>query len=736
MRGTLAAVCSAAWKPTVPSSWPPESTICARRRRNTSPDGCKAVRHPSRRHSTLTGDTGVKCTTIPAAAAFILALSTPLGAQSAAAVSFTKGQADQGRQVYARACGSCHGQQLTDGTAIPVAGAQFREKWSSPARSLDELFTLIRNTMPSGSAGSLSSDEYLMVMAYLLESNGMAAGERAFTADRAALASARLPAAATANATRAPAAGTPWNVRRVVPDYQEGPRGRAPKASGPTQAELLAADRNASDWLTHTRDLAGTRYSPLSQIDTRNVSRLKVACSFQVGEQGGFQTGPVVYRGTMYITTGWVTMAIDAATCRPKWRHDWPHALAGNPTYRGVAIKDGRVVRGTADGYLLALDAEDGALLWSRRIADANIGERITMPPLIHEDLIYIGPAVSENAIKGWVGAFRLDNGERVWRFNIVPEPGEPGSETWKQPAGFPLGGGGVWTPASIDVQRGLLHVAATNPAPDFPADLRGGTNLYTNSALALHLETGKLAWYDQLVPDDDHDWDLTQVAPLYRAAVGGQQRDLMSTVGKDGIMRVIDRDTRKRIFETAVTTVENADAPVTKQGTHACPGVLGGVEWNGPAHHPGANVLVVPAVDWCSTYFVADTIKFVPGENYLGGSVKSDPTSQGWVTAVDASSGKVRWKYRSPRPMVGAVTATAGGLIFTGELTGDLVALDAANGNVRFRHNTGGAVGGGIVSYDVGGTQYIAVASGRPSPFWVDQFPGAATITVFTLGR
>jgi alcohol dehydrogenase (cytochrome c) len=209
-----------------------------------------------------------------------------------------------------------------------------------------------------------------------------------------------------------------------------------------------------------------------------------------------------------------------------------------------------------------------------------------------------------------------------------------------------------------------------------------------------------------------------------------------MSTVGKDGIMRVIDRDTRKRLFETPVTTIKNADAPVTKQGTHACPGVLGGVEWNGPAYHPGANVLVVPAVDWCSTYFVADEIKFVPGDNYLGGSVKPDATSQGWVTAVDAATGRVRWKYRSPRPMVGAVTATAGGLIFAGELTGDLIALDATNGNVLFRHNTGGSVGGAIVSYDVGGTQYVAVASGRPSAFWVDRFPGAATLTVFTLGR
>lgn len=649
----------------------------------------------------------------------------------AQAVSFTRAQADRGRAVYSSECASCHGAQLTDGNSTPLAGAEFSGKWSSAPRSLDELFTLIRTKMPSGGLeGSLPPDDYLAVTAYILERNGMPAGARALTSDRAVLAAARLTASAATPATQ----GTPWNIKSVVPDYQEGKRGRTPKATGPTQAELVGAQANARDWLTHTHDLAGTRYSALTQITAQNASRLRVACSFQVGEPGNFQAGPIVYSGTMFITTGWSTMAIDAATCKPKWRHDWKHALGGNPAYRGVAIKDGRVVRGTSDGYLLALDASDGELLWSRKIAEVNIGERITMPPLIYDDLVYIGPAVSENAIRGWIAAYRLDNGERVWRFNIVPAPGEPGSETWKLPTGFPIGGGGVWTPLSVDAKRGLLHVAATNPAPDFPSDERGGTNLYTNSAIALDLKTGKLAWYDQMVPEDDHDWDLTQVAPLYQAKVNGKARDLMATAGKDGMLRVLDRETHKRLFETPVTTIENVEAPVTKQGTRACPGIFGGVEWNGPAYHPGTNLLVTPAVDWCFTFTLADTITFVPGDNYLGGSVKADTASHGWVTAIDASTGKLRWRYRSARPVVGAVTTTGGGLVLAGELDGDFIALDAATGNVKFRHTTGGPVGGGIVTYSAGGKQFIAVASGRPSGFWVDKFPGAATITVFAL--
>src|SRR4029450_10553814 len=149
---------------------------------------------------------------------------------------------------------------------------------------------------------------------------------------------------------------------------------------------------------------------------------------------------------------------------------------------RGVALKDGRVYRGTADGYLLALDAADGRLLWARKVADTAAGETLTMAPLVVDDRIIIGPAGSENAIKGWVGSFRAEDGQPMWRFNIVPGKGDPGFETWKTDAGIPLGGGAVGTRLALDTARGHLFVATTNPAPDFPSDLRGDKNLYTNT--------------------------------------------------------------------------------------------------------------------------------------------------------------------------------------------------------------------------------------------------------------
>lgn len=448
-----------------------------------------------------------------------------------------------------------------------------------------------------------------------------------------------------------------------------------------------------------------------------------------------FQTGPIVYDGVMYVTTDLATVALDAATCRSKWRHVWePRAQEVWSRSRGVAIKDGRLVRGTPDGYLLSLDARTGDLLWARRAADVRLGETFTMPPLVVDDVVLIGPAGSENNVSGWVGAFRLADGSPVWRFNTVPKPGEPGAETWPNPKEIPVGGGAVWTPFSLDRERGEVYIAVTNPAPDLPADLRPGANLYTNAIVALDAGTGKLRWYKQMVANDSHDWDLTQVSPLWRGRAGGRERDLVATVGKDGILRTLDRATQETLYETPVTTIENAETPVTTAGVHACPGLLGGVEWNGPALDPGLGLLYVPAVDWCSTFTAVEEFRFIPGKLYMGGTVEMDETRQGWITAVDAASGEVRWRYRSELPMLAAVTPTAGGVLLTGELGGDFLVLDAESGGELYRFNTGGPIGGGVVTYDAGGRQHVAVVSGKPSASWGLDNLGAPTIFVFAL--
>jgi alcohol dehydrogenase (cytochrome c) len=508
-----------------------------------------------------------------------------------------------------------------------------------------------------------------------------------------------------------------------------------PTMKSPTAAQLLAAASDTANWLYATHDYTGARYAAIRQITPANAARLSPVCTFQIGDVSTFQTNPVIVDGMMIATTSTVTVALDARTCRPKWRHTWKtRGATGWPQQRGVAVKDGYVVRGMPDGFLVALDLGTGKELWERRIADPRNGEALTMPPMIYEDMILMGPAGSENAVGGWIGAFRLTNGDSLWRFRVIPAKGEPGSETWKVPEGTVVGGGALWTPMSLDARAGLLFAATTNPAPDLAGGVREGENLYTNSIVALDVRTGKVAWYRQLVPHDVHDWDLTQAGPLYEGTVNGKARKLMATAGKDGLLRVLDRETHEVLFSTPVTTRENVDAPITLEGTHACPGMLGGVEWNGSSFNPVTRMLYTPAVDWCGVFKLDDEIRHVPGKMYLGGEWTPTGQGTGWLTAIDAFTGAVQWKYHSPRQMVGAVTSTAGGVVMTGELTGDFVVFDAMTGKDLYRFNTGGPIGGGVATYSIGGTQYVAVMSGSPSPFWVDENPGAPTVFVFAL--
>ena len=236
-------------------------------------------------------------------------------------------------------------------------------------------------------------------------------------------------------------------------------------ASGLVETVAAApASSNAAggDWIYVDHDLAGTRYSPLRQITAANVSQLTKVCAYSFPDNEPSQTAPIVSAGIMYVTSAHYTVALDGADCHVVWSSMWtPHEHEPLNTHRGAALADGKVIRGTNDGYLLALDARDGHALWSEKIADPKEGYFFSMPPLVHGDLVYIGPAGAETAAHGWVGAFRIRDGRQVWRFNIVPEDGEPGTDTWgPDPAARRHGGGNLWTPLTGAAATGFTTLA------------------------------------------------------------------------------------------------------------------------------------------------------------------------------------------------------------------------------------------------------------------------------------
>ncbi len=508
-------------------------------------------------------------------------------------------------------------------------------------------------------------------------------------------------------------------------------------SGGPTQDELTRAATSTSDWLYASKDYTGQRFVRLSQINRKNAHDLRPICIIRADSATPTQTNPLVYKGVMYATVDTSVVAIDATTCRLRWSYKWDAKgrRVLSPANRGVAIKDGIVVRGTADGYLIALDMQKGQLIWSREIGSAEKSQYMSMPPLIFEDMVIYGPAGADWGAKNWVGAFKLTTGEPMWRFNLIPDDGEPGADSWKDPKARLHGGASLWTPLALDANRGILYLPVGNPAPDFYGSVRQGDNLYTNSAVALDVRTGKLLWYRQFIANDVHDSDLSQVSPIFSGTVGGKSRNLITVSGKDGLLYLLDRDTRETLYTLPITTRTNVDAPPTVAGVHRCPGLLGGMEWNGPAYDPLSKTLYVAAVDWCGTFKLsADPPEFTPFAHHYGGSVVPDPREQssGWLTAVDSATGKVRWKKHWPTPLVAAVTATSGGVLFTGDLDNNFLVLDASNGNTLYKFNTGGSVGGGVVTYEIAGKQYVATTSGVVSGFFGGS--GTSAIIVFAL--
>ena len=638
--------------------------------------------------------------TIPLAVGWIIA-GTAWSADAPATSSYTEDQFERGEVLYQKECALCHGLELDDGAAPAIVGSTFRKTWSMLGANVAELYNRIATTMPPRQDNFLSEDQNLDILSYLLGRNNVLRGTEALRNEYDYLAA--IPIARGDEALD------------ISVSFIEGLYGMEPTGNGPGMNELLNAGNNSDDWLHHNKSYKGIRYSALNEINTSNVDKLVQVCAYQMNSRAPLQTGPIVYQGIMYVTDATHTAAINAATCQKIWAHDWmpkDRMVWGNN--RGVAIKDGYVVRGTPDGYLFALDSTNGNLLWARQVADPWLGETFTMPPTVFEDMILIGPAGSENAISGWLGAFSLTDGDLIWKFMTVPDAAAGGGESWGNPEGIKLGGGAVWTPLSFDLELGEVYVAVTNPAPDLPAYLRPGDNLYTNCIVALDILTGELKWYKSIVPNDDHDWDLTQVTPVLKAGVDGVSRDMVATVGKDGVLRTLDKRTHQLLYETPITTILNADIPVTREGVVACPGVTGGVLWSSPAYHPGEKILLTSSIDYCSRFRAANNVRFIPGQLYMGGNARHEGDMSGWITAVEVESGEVRWKYQTEFPNVAAVTTTAGGLAISGTLAGDLLFFDVATGEVLNSIATGAQIGGGNISYAVDGKQHIAVGSGR----------------------
>ena len=484
---------------------------------------------------------------------------------------------------------------------------------------------------------------------------------------------------------------------------------------------------SAENWVTYGGDYASVRHSPLDQITTENVHRLVPKWVRHIPGANRLETTPLVYDGVMYATDSNAVYALDARTGKPIWEYQAKvrGRMAQN---RGVAMLGERVYLITSDCRLIALNRITGALHFDVEFADPDKGFWSSLAPMAIKDRIIVGVAGGGTGQRGFLAAIHADSGEELWRTWTVPAEGEPGSETW---GGFPSewGGAPTWTTGSFDPELNLLYWPTGNPWPDFYGGRRPGDNLYSDSVLALDADTGEMKWYFQFTPFDEWDWDANETPVLIDAEYRGRQRKLMLQANRNGFYYVLDRETGQFLHGTPF--VENLDwatglneetgRPIevpgkrpTPSGVRVCPSVRGASNWMSPTYHPETNLFYVVTLEQCDI-ITSSAKDGVPSTGFRGTGGEGIPSEPGvfYLRALEPVTGKLVWEYEMPGPgvMWGGTVSTAGGVVFTSDDDGSLVALDAKTGEDLWHFQMGHTIFASPITYAVGGKQYITIA-------------------------
>ena len=498
-------------------------------------------------------------------------------------------------------------------------------------------------------------------------------------------------------------------------------------------SRLEGASEEPDVWLTYSGNYRSERFTRLDQITPENVSRLRPAWIYQTGTIGRVEVTPLVVDGVMYIAEPPSTIAaLDATTGRRLWRYDpvIPDETLniGFPrTNRGVAILGDTLFFGTLDAQLIALDRTQVDVRWKTQIADNAVGYAVTAAPLAVDGKIIVGISGGEAGVRGFLDAYDAETGERAWRWWSVPAEGEPGNDTWGGDS-WKTGGGATWLTGSFDPELGLLYWPVGNPAPDWNGDSRPGDNLYTDSLVALDVNTGELRWHFQFTPHDVHDWDANQIPVLVDAEWEGSMRKLVILANRNAFYYVLDRETGQFLRATQYATqtwaeridengrpVRIPDKEPSEEGTLVWPSLAGATNWYSPAYDPDRQSLFVPTREMSSIYFKSEA-EYVPGTPFLGGGERRPDADEtyGAVRALDALTGELKWEFRQLNPAVSGVLATASGVVVSGTQEGNVFALDADSGEALWDFYVGGGIRAAPMSFALNGQQFISVAAGQ----------------------
>ena len=512
-------------------------------------------------------------------------------------------------------------------------------------------------------------------------------------------------------------------------------------AAGDNRVHLLRREgeryrpvTSQADWPTYNGQIGGNRYSTVDQINRSNVARLAPAWVFTIPDSSRLEVTPVVVGGIMYVTTANECYALDAGSGRRIWHFKRPRTkgLAGDAAAginRGVAVAGDRVFMATDHAHLVALDRFSGKLLWDATMADWRQNYGATSAPLAVGDLVISGTSGGDEGIRGFVAAFDQATGREVWRFWTVPRPGDPGAETWRGTAiDHPCAA--TWLTGTYDPALDIVYWPTGNPCPDYDGRERLGDNLYSDAIVALDARSGRLKWYFQFTPHDVWDWDAQQPPVLIDATWRGQPRTLLLHANRNGFFYVLDRTSGALLMAEAFVKnltwaraigsdgrpVLNPGQEPTPTGTKVCPAVEGATNWFSTAFSPATGLYYVQTLESCSIYTQApDTWR--AGRSYYAGSTRQPAGERGqkFLRAIEIQSGAIAWELpqTGPANSWGGVLSSAGGLVFFGEDSGALMAVDATTGEPLWQFQTNAIWKASPMTYVFDGRQHIAVAAG-----------------------
>ncbi len=507
-------------------------------------------------------------------------------------------------------------------------------------------------------------------------------------------------------------------------------------ASAQTTEQLVKGATDTSNVLNYGMGYNLQRFSTLNQINKDTVKNLVPVWNYSLNDDRSEESQPLVYQGVLYVTTHNATIAVDAKTGKQIWKTkveypaETPRIVCCGIINRGAALYDGKVFRTTLDANVIALDAKTGKELWRQKAADIKEGYSMTVAPLVADGVVITGISGAEFGTRGFIDGWDPATGKKLWRTYSIPTPDEPGGDTWKGDT-WKLGGGSTWITGSYDPELNTVYWGIGNPGP-FNAAVRPGDNLYTCSVLALDPKTGKIKWHYQFSPNNPFDYDSVAEMVLADMNVEGKPTKVLMDANRNGFFYVLDRTNGKLLAANPYVNVNWATGVDMKTGrpietdvvkdardgkkVTVYPSILGGKNWEPMSFNPQTGLAYANTLAFGGKY-KSEPATYKQGEWYLGMDL-TDPWEwgtgpRGHLKAIDPMTGKAKWEAPSDIPRFSGVLSTAGGVVFSGQLTGEFEAFDADTGKKLWQFQTGSGIEGQPITWQQDGVQYVAVNSG-----------------------